>query len=222
MFVDRIDVVRPCSLRALALVMALSLMALTKAPGADAQALEGYSVGAGSSTSYLVIDFAQTGGDAYYFTYHYDGAATGFDLLTDIAAGGGLTVFTTVYSFGTAIDGFAYGGQSIDIGFEADTGRNWSYWVDGGFQDSNFDTFFSLDEAAAAGSYTSAEVGAEGRLLADGSVDGWIVNVSSFNTQGNPATNNPPAAVPEPSTVALGLGLVALGLAHRRPRSAKG
>lgn len=181
----------------------------------DAQVLPGYAAGSGANTSQLVIDFSANGGDAFVFDYAYDDPTTGLDMLLALDAAGDLEVFTTQFSFGLAIDGFAFAGNSVDIGFDAVTGDFWSYWVDGGFQDLDFMGDFTPDEAVLAGAYTEASVGASDRLLADGSVDGWIVNVSSFNSQGNAATSNPPAAVPEPTGLAL-LGCAGLVLGNRR------
>ncbi len=197
------------SLTAIAGVLTLSV---------NAQPLPGYAAGNGANTSQLLIDFSATGGEAYVFDYAYDGTKTGLDMLLDLDAAGDLEVFTTQFSFGLGIDGFAFAGNSLDIGFDFVTGQFWSYWVDGGFQDLDFMGDFTLDEAAAAGIYTSAGVGASGRLLADGSVDGWIVNVSASNSSGNPATNNPPAAVPEPASLIL-LSMAGLMVGVRRRKT---
>lgn len=178
----------------------------------------GYATGSGGNTSSLVVDFSESGGEAYMFEYSYDGEATGLEMLAALDAAGDLEVFTTVFSFGTAIDGFAFGGQSQDVGFDAVTGRNWSYWIDGGSQDV---TDFSVDppvtqrEAVAVGAYVGASSGAGSRFLSDGSVDGWIVNVSSFNSSGAAATNDVPSRVPEPAVALVGVAAVLL---RRRSR----
>ena len=192
---------------------AACLLSLT--PVAAGQTLPGYTAGTGTQLSSVVIDFAESGGPAYAFGYRHDGTATGLDALLGLDAAGPLTVFTTEFSFGTAVDGFAFGEQSQNVGFDAVTGRNWSYWIDGGRADTDFDGTFDADEAVLAGAYVASPVGAGGRLLSDGSVDGYIVNVSSFNSQGNPATATRPAAVPEPAAAVL---LAAGGLTLLRRR----
>jgi len=187
----------------------IAVFAATPA-AASAATRSGYSAGTGANASQLVIDFGFTGGDAYVFEYRYDGEKTGLDLLLDLDAAGGLEVFTDVFSFGTSVRGFAFDGNTADTGFNAETGQFWSYFVDGGFQDLDFNGTFDLGEAAAAGAYLSAGVGAGSRLITDGSVDGYIENISPFNNTGDPATDLIPASVPEPATLAvLTVGLVA-------------
>ena len=178
-----------------------------------------YAAGTGVNTSSLVVDFAESGGDAFVFDYRYDGEQTGLDLLQAVDEAGALELFTTTFSFGVAVDGFAFGDQSQNIGFDAVGGRFWSYYTDGGFEDRDFDGTFSLDEAVAAGSFgiDAAPVGPGSRLLSDGSVDGWVVNVSEFNSSGAFATNRIPASVPEPASLAL-IGVGLLAITRRRTR----
>ncbi|MEM1098255.1 MAG: hypothetical protein AAGH92_05645 [Planctomycetota bacterium] len=206
--------------RAVAAAAAGSFVFLVPAGVASAAPTFGYAAGTGSNTSSVVIDFSESGGDAYLFEYSYDGQATGQDMLLALDAAGDLDVFTTQFSFGLGIDGFAFDGNSQDVGFDSVTGRNWSYWIAGGSQDV---TDFSVDppltqrESVAFGNYEFASSGAGSRFLEDGSLDGWIVNASAFNQVGGAAvaTNNLPA-LPEPALA--GLLMLAGGLCARRRR----
>ncbi len=198
-------------------VLGCVLLVVSLVSPAVAVPLPGYSAGSGANTSYLVIDFATDGGDAYVFEYAYDGSATGMDMLQAVEAAGSFELFTTSYSFGLSVDGFAYGGHSADVGFDMATGRFWSYWLDGGFERLSVGDSYSL-EAVAAGSYSEPLVGAADRLLEDGSVDGWIINVSEFNDQGHPPTSHMPAVIPEPTTAMSVLALLTLGLVRRHRR----
>ena len=227
---DALDPSAPCGLRCLArfeaeifemmhpiVCVSATVLAGSVALASHATLLPGYSTGTGDNVSQLVIDFAQPGGDSYLFEYRYTADdVTGLDMLNALDSAGSFEVFTTVFSpTFIAVDGFAFGGQSQDIGFDTVTGQFWSYFVSGGFQDTNFDGVFTSDEAVSDAGYTGAGVGATGRLLTDGSVDAWIVNVFAPNDEGNPATNVLPAAVPEPGTLGV-LGLGGFVLLRRR------
>ena len=170
----------------------------------SATLLPGYSAGTGANTSQLVLDFAFIGGDAYLFEYRYDGSATAEDMLLALDAAGDLTVDYQYFNFGTPslfVNGFAFDGNSEVPVFEGSAGENWSFWI----ADSN------------AGPYSPAATGPTDRVLSDGSVDGWALNVSSFNSGGFTATNDPPSYVPEPTGAAL-LALAGLAVARRRRR----
>ena len=189
---------------------------------ATADLLPGYAVGEGDATSRFSIDFEESGGDAYTFVYRYDSATapTTAEALAEIDAAGGLDVFTTEFSFGTALDGFAFDGNAEAPGFDAVTGRFWEYFVQGGSQ-----LLFGATEPApvADAALTAASVGISDRFLADGSIDGFVVNVSAF-VEGVTPTDRVPAgplpaaevpAIPEPATAGL---LAAGGLVLLRRR----
>ena len=184
-----------------------------------AASLFGYATGSGPAESFLVVDFAEQGGSDFTFAYRYDpaDAPTTGDALDALEAAGGLEVFTTDFGFGRSIDGFAFAGQQQVQPFDSETGRFFEAFVIGGFQEvTDFGTGTTTLETVAADAYSPALAGIDGRFLADGSVDGWIVNVSSFNSSGAAPTSNVPAMpVPEPASVAV-LALGATALLRRR------
>ncbi|MEE9405138.1 MAG: PEP-CTERM sorting domain-containing protein [Algisphaera sp.] len=198
-------------------LLAVALFAVTRP--ASAVTHVGYAAGSGANLSQVVIDFGFAGGDAYVFDYHYDGDKTGLDMLMALDAAGSLELFVDVFTFGTSVRGFAYDGNTANTGFNSETGQFWSYHVDGGSQDLDFDGSFTLEEVTASGAYLEASVGAGGRLLSNGSIDGYIENISSFNSLGNPASSNTPASVPEPTSLALLGGVLWVTLRRRRAQA---
>jgi len=177
-----------------AIAAALTIIAV---PAAQAVSLSDLivsgSAGSGSSTSYLVVDF---GPDSYAFVYYYDGTKTGFDMLQDLAAAvPGLQFTYTDYGGGAVfVNTFAYGPYPATGG-----GTTWwSYWLSDNGSDWSF-----------------APVGAGGRVLADGSWDGWSF-VPSFTS---PATAPDVPLVPEPASLTLLGTLCAGAIAAFRRRS---
>jgi len=166
----------------------------------------GYSAGSGASTSLLVIDFAFVGGDAYLFEYHYDGSATAEQMLLELDSAGALSVHHQYFDFGTGptifVNGLSYLGHSEVPGFEGASGENWSYWVND-------------DPQSNPAGWAESYVGPTDRVLTDGSLDGWALNVSPFNSQEIAPTSTPPAIVPEPMSITL-LALGGLALVCRR------
>ncbi|MCC6485680.1 MAG: PEP-CTERM sorting domain-containing protein [Armatimonadetes bacterium] len=148
------------------------------------------SAGNGANTSYLVID---SGTYNFAFTYHYDGAKTAADMLTDLDAGvPGLDIGLSDYGGGSIfVDTFAYPPMPVTGTF----GTYWSYW---------------LSDDGAAWNYS--QVGAGQRVLSDGSWDGWSF-VPSFTTDAV-APRVPTNPVPEPSSVvallSVGTGVIAM------------
>lgn len=175
-------------------------------PSARAVLLPGYAAGVGANTSQLVVDFGFIGGDAYLFEYHYDGSATAEQMLLALDAAGDLTVHHQYFTFGGPpsiyIDGFSFAGHSAVPSFEGANGESWSYWV----RDPGVNTFTY---------WTTPVVGATDRLLVDGSIDGWSLNVSEFNTKGLSATYLPPTTIPEPAGTMV---FVLAGIAFTRRR----
>ena len=183
----------------------LALAGALTCSAADADLLTGYSAGDPNSenTSFLVIDFDFIGADAYLFEYNYDGEATGEDMLIAISEAGTLAVGYQAFNFGERsifVDGFFYDGNGAFPSFVGANEESWSYWI----ADSTSDPYTS-----------PLAFGPSGRTLQDGSVDAWTLNVASFNSDQFPATNNPPASIPEPGSIAL-LGIAGLITMRRR------
>lgn len=214
------------SFRGRAQVLLASVGAFSFVVSADAELLPGYAVGTGSSTSSVIIDFAFDGGDAYLFEYRHDGDVNGENMLLVLDQAGGLDVATTVYNFGTPedpelsifIDGFAFDGNSSVPDFGT-TGTSWNYWL-------------ADEPIASPATWTQGGTGPSGRTLSDGSLDGWSVNVSPWNTLGLDATSDTPSdfsaatiaqvsleldvlPVPEPTSAAL-FALTGVALMRRR------
>jgi hypothetical protein len=174
------------------LLIALSCCALAPLT-ARAAVLPGYATGSGANTASLVVDFDFVGGDAYFFQYRFDGDATAEDMLLALDAAGELTVHHQFFEFeeegeivrSIYIDGFSFGGNSAVPGFEGDAGENWGYWT--------------ADEPGDFVFWTNTVIGATDRLLADGSLDGWSLNVSPFNSKELDPTYFPPAVPPVPA-----------------------
>jgi len=166
----------------------------------------GYATGSGEQTSALIIDFGFIGADAYRFDYFFDGSASAEDMILAIEAAGDLEVSAQYFDLGDGpsifIDGFAYDGNSAVPGFEGDSGENWSVWV-------------ADDATVSPTPWTSAATGPTRIALSDNAAVGFALNVSPFNNGGFESTNDPPASVPEPGSLAL---LAVAGLAALRRR----
>jgi len=147
-----------------------------------------YFVGTGTNTSYLVVDFDVSGGDTYAFGYRWN----------DGDDARGFTMIEAVTSF---IDGLAWtfgGVDGVGLGAFVDTfsyptfdevsqpGNFWAYWTGETNVDDepiDFDPGFDWEFASN---------GISGRVLQDGSIDGWY---NDFNgvPPGIPTIPAPPA-----------------------------
>jgi len=167
-----------------------------------------YTAGSGPFESFLVIDFAETGGDAFAFSYLHDGTKTSFDMLNDVSAAGGLVFDVQFFDFGTGplpfVNNFSFGGQTGNPDFF--TGGGWRLEL-GTLNDPTVD-------------WTSAGVGVAERLLTDGSFDGWYNTFSNDNDPRVPlrpiGSGAGAAAVPEPTSTVL--CLIGVGALLRRRR----
>jgi hypothetical protein len=149
------------------------------------------SVGSGSSTSSVVVDF---GTQSFDFLVSYNGSISGVDALNLIEAGSYFTFADTVSQYGAFVTGFDYGGFD-ENGNGAGGSAYWHY-------------FTSADGI----NWTSSGVGASSRMLTNGSYDGWDFSA----TKSAPVT--PLATVPEPATAAGLIAAVATGVSRRRRR----
>lgn len=144
------------------------------------------SVGAGSNTSHVVVDF---GPQSYDFIVHYNGSISGQDALTLLQNNSIYRYNTHHFSFGDLVSEMDYGGY--DYSGIGNSGTDfWSYYVGDGT------------------SWSFASTGAADRLLTNGSYDGWVWY---DNQQTSPDV---PLAVPEPATLSA-LLLIPLGLLRR-------
>jgi len=138
-----------------------------------------YSIGSGSSTSSVQIDFAN--GNGYVFNVSWDQAMNGYQLLQTIdTAFSSVTHSAEVYSFGVFVTGIGVGDDhDFGTGDQWPVENYWHYWT----QDT--------------GSWEQAMVGASDRTIFNGSFDAWVFG-SSVTPQSVPA----PGAF---ALVALGL-----------------
>lgn len=194
--------------RARVLLAAVGTFSFTAAT--HAELLPGYATGTGTHTSSLIIDFAFLGGDSYYFEYLHDGSANSEQMLLDLNTAGSLDVDFQYFTFSGVssifINGFSFDGNSSVPVFEGTNGENWS--------------LYAADDATPPINWVGQNVGPTDRALTDGSIDGWSLNVSSFNTKELTPTDNPPSPttaqtladvssalvylpVPEPASAAL-------------------
>lgn len=151
--------------------------------------------GAGDNTSYLVVTFGATTGNAYAFAYHWDTPTDAFGMIDALSSGVseltiGVIDYGTVSQPNYFIDNIAY---AAELG---DAGQYWSQWE--GFHDA------ALDDVAWVGGQGISNV-----QLADGLFVG-LSNPFSLD----PA-DAPVLPTPEPGTAAVLLASLAM-LCRRR------
>lgn len=158
------------------------------------------SVGTGLFSSYLVVDFAATGGDTYAFEWRWNPGddARGFTMISAIVEGTDLAADIggeDGVGFGIWINNFVLPTED-EIG---DPANFWAYW--------NADA----EDIDPGVDWSFAEVGASGRILDNGSIDGW------YNGFDGSMPSVP--VIPAPSALAAlaGFGLLG-GSASRRRR----
>ncbi len=129
------------------------------------------AVGSGQNTAHVLINFGS--GANYQFDVSFDGDVKGIALLDMIDAETALEAHILEFDFGRMVDGFSYDGHS-DIGYGG--GEDWwHYWT----------------RESAEDDWVSADVGAGGRTVDDGTWDGWVYGRGTE------------PVVPEPGTFAL-------------------
>jgi hypothetical protein len=144
------------------------------ASSSSAAIIASYSVGSGSSTSSVQIDFSN--GNGYLFTVRWDEPMNGYQLLQYIDSQLETVSHTAqVFSFGAFVTGIGVGADTeYGEGDQWPVENYWHYWT----QDS--------------GSWQQAMVGASDRTIFNGSFDAWVFGSSVA-----------PQAVPAPGALAL-------------------
>jgi hypothetical protein len=144
------------------------------ASSSSAAIIASYSVGSGSSTSSVQIDFSN--GNGYLFTVRWDEPMNGYQLLQYIDSQLTSVSHTAqVFSFGVFVTGIGVGADTeYGEGDQWPVENYWHYWT----QDS--------------GTWQQAMVGASDRTIFNGSFDAWVFGSSVA-----------PQAVPAPGALAL-------------------
>ena len=133
------------------------VLLLAVSAGAEASIVGSYQLGAGASVATVQVDFSN--GNGYLFTLRFDEPLTSLEALRWMTASvpGGV-LQTETYSFGELVAGIGVGSD-----YEFGNGDLWpieNYWH-----------FWTGDQGAPWG---WAPVGADTRVLADGSRDAWV------------------------------------------------
>lgn len=173
-------------------------------------------IGTGANKSGLVIDFNDgTSTERHIFQYNWDGApdtVSGAEMLTDVAAGSGLSFLNG----GSVADGFfvtemSLGSQSQASGDFVTNFDFWGYFIAGGTANSSpvagaGETIPSTLDSSPVGAGESG-FGSPGRFIADNSWDVWSFGPSASTY-----------VVPEPASYSLLLGALVIGFASMRRR----
>jgi hypothetical protein len=149
-----------------------------------------YTVGSGSSTSYLQFEFANS--NAYLYEVRYDGSLRGNDLLAIVAAAqpGFFSYQVVSFSFGDALFGVTIG-TDADEGFGAppDYLDYWHYWI----------------RESASANWSNSMIGFADRTVSNGSWDGWVFD-----------SNDAPVGVPAPAVGVVIASAACFGRRRRR------
>ncbi|MEY3025947.1 MAG: hypothetical protein RLZZ238_844 [Planctomycetota bacterium] len=162
---------------------------LVTVASAHADLVGSYTIGSGTSTSFVQFEF--TNANTYLYEVRYDGAMSGSDLLAVIAAAQPdyFSYEVQSFSFGDVLFGVSIGADA-DAGFGTppDYLDYWHYWT----------------KEPGDAAWTESWIGFGDRVVLDGSWDGWVFNSA-----------NAPSTVPGPGAVCV---LALARLLRRRGR----
>ncbi len=214
-------------------MMTGALLACDSASGAtflvsDVTRWIGPAAGPGISQAVLVIDW-NDGQTPWAWGYRWDTtqARTGTDLLNAVAGVDPRLTFTGGFISNIAWNADLSGAnERFKPGFNSTTNEFWTYSVNNAQQENNFVNGAAPTGAhilppngspydeGGPGAWVSANTGAAGRPLVDGSWDGWYY--ATFSTNGPLQPVNAPPPVPEPSSGGLAAVLCAWVVRRRR------
>jgi len=145
------------------------------------------TIGTGANTSYVIIDFAETGGNSHAFAFQWDtpmapmDPLTSTDMLNAIEAATLLDADIVSSEFGSFVNNFS---------FDGDVGNPDNFWS------------FTLGEVIDPGvEWTAPPFGIDDRELADGSLDGWYNGFTDEFDSIPPSV--PTTQVPSPMSLAI-------------------
>ena len=136
-----------------------------------------FTVGSGSSASFVQFEFANA--NAYLYEVRYDGALFGDDLFAIIAS-------AQPGYFSYDIQSFAFGDALLGVTIGADTNAGF------GTPPAYLDYWHYWTRADGASAWTESFIGFSDRAVSNGSWDGWVFDSA-----------NAPTAVPAPGVAAL-------------------
>ena len=168
--------------------LTLGAVALLCSTSAFAALVSSHTIGSGLKSATLQFDFET--GNAHLVTLRWDGDLNGFQALQMVAAqANGAQLDYQSFSFGNFVTGIGVSGDyQYGEGDQWPVENYWHYW-----------------NAEGMGAWTESMVGADVRMLSDGSRDAWVFGSSVM-----------PQAVPAPGMLTL---LAGAGVCARRRRA---
>lgn len=168
--------------------LALGAIVLSATSSAFGGLISSQSIGSGVKSATLQFDFEN--GNAHLVTLRWNGDLNGFQALQMVAAQvNGAQLDYQSFSFGNFVTGIGIGGDyHYGEGDLWPVENYWHYW-----------------NAEGTGTWTESMVGADARMLSDGSRDAWGFGSNAL-----------PQAVPGPGVLGL---LAGAGLCARRRRA---
>jgi hypothetical protein len=168
--------------------LAFGAVALLSSTPAFAALISSHTIGSGLKSATLQFDFES--GNAHLVTLRWNGDLNGFQALQMVAAQvNGAQLDYQSFSFGNFVTGIGIGGDyQYGEGDLWPVENYWHYW-----------------NAEGTGAWSESMVGADARMLSDGSRDAWGFGSNAL-----------PQAVPGPGVLGL---LAGAGLCARRRRA---
>ncbi len=203
-------------------------------------------IGSGVNRAAMVIDFNDGSSiNSFAWGYRFDDSVTGAEMISAIDLADSRLSLNGGSGFGGFLSTVSYNGpEGILSQTGVFNESSWAYYIAGGLADGNYDGDFiqlagdpnpgefdptdvfsgagtTFPEADFASSPTGAGpgFGSPGRTLVDGSWDYWSFGSSvppDYIHGGQPSGQPVAAAIPEPSFMVFGLGLIGLILRRRR------